>query len=288
VQQQDREQRTLLLPAQLDREITNTDLKRTQNSIVQAPSLRFSQQGYHRFADALQPPQFTVTGDHSQPSSEPELSMSRQNAEAARVRFPHHVRPDRTAIEHELVLLNNWRSGSAATAMVVGGLLPFAVAWHVTYLIAIAASMIGAVSLALGCHLTREHRLSTLVIFPEFAQLPDLAGKRKRLQSTRNRRALADGLRRTAAPNQPSRRFDCCPVLPDRIAGVRSELLELASALEQTPDPDPACVALIRELLTDGCSPLYNPNVPDDDLHTTLTRARGGMAANPPPDALPR
>ena len=207
--------------------------------------------------------------------------MSHHNAEAARVHFPHHVRPDRTAVEHRLALLYNWRSGGAATAIVMGGLLPIAVAWHVTYLIAIAASMIGAVTLALGCHLAREHRLSTLVIFPEFAQLPELAGKRKRLQSTRNRRALADGLRRTAAPAQPPRRFDCCPVLPDRIAAVRSELLELASALEQTPDPDPACVALLRELLTDGCSPLYNSNLPADELQTTLTRAGAGIAAQP-------
>jgi hypothetical protein len=208
--------------------------------------------------------------------------MSRQNAEAAHVRFPHQVQPDRTTVEHRLVLLNNWRSGSAATAIVMGGLLPFAVAWHVTYIIGIAASMIGAGTLSLGCHLAREHRLSTLLIFPEFAQLPDLAGKRKRLQSTRNRRALADGLRRTAAPTQPPRRFDCCPVLPDRVAAVRSELLQLASALEQTDDPDPACVALIHELLTDGCSPLYNPNLPADDLTTTLTRARAGIAAQPP------
>jgi hypothetical protein len=208
--------------------------------------------------------------------------MSRQNAETPRVRFPGQVQPDRSAVENNLALLNNWQSGSTATAIVTGGLLPFAFAWHVTYLIAIAASTIGAAILALGCHLARKRYLSTLAIFPEFAQLPDLAGKRKQLQSTRSRRALADGLRRTAAPNQPPHRFDCCPVLPDRVAAVRPELLQLASALEQTDDPDPACVALIHELLTDGCSPLYNPNVPVDHLQTTVIRARAGMAARPP------
>jgi len=206
--------------------------------------------------------------------------MSRQNAETPHVRFPDE-QPDRTAAEQSLALLNNWRFGSAATAIVMAGLLPFAVAWHLTYLAAIAAAMIGAVILALGCHLVRERRLSTLAIFPDFARLPDLAGKRKRLQRTRNRWALADGLRRTAAPNQPPRRFDCCPVLTDRVAAARSELLELANALEQTRNPDPTCVALIHELLTNGCSPLYNPNLPADDLHTALARARAGITNQP-------
>jgi hypothetical protein len=206
--------------------------------------------------------------------------MSRRHAETRHARFPHD-QPDHTAVEKSLALLNNWRSGSAATAIVMAGLLPFAAAWHLTYVAAIGAAMIGAVILALSCHAARERRLSTLAIFPDFARLPDLAGKRKRLQRTRSRRALADGLRRTAAPNQPPRRFDCCPVLTDRVAAVRSELLELASALEQTHNPDPTCVAVIHELLTNGCSPLYNPNLPADDLHTVLARARAGIANQP-------
>jgi hypothetical protein len=210
--------------------------------------------------------------------------MSRHNAETPHVRFPDE-QPERTAVEQSLALLNNWRSGSAATAIVMAGLLPFAVAWHRTYLAAIAVSIIGAAIIALSCHLARERQLSTLALFPDFARLPDLAAKRERLQSTRNRQALADGLRRTAAPNQPPRRFDCCPVLPDRVAAVRHELLEIADALEQTIDPDPTSVALIHELLANGCSPLYNANVPPEDLHATLSRARAGIAAQPPPDA---
>jgi hypothetical protein len=206
--------------------------------------------------------------------------MSHQNAETPHGRLPTD-QPDRSAVEQNLALLGNWRAGTAATAIVMAGLLPFAIAWHRTYLAAIAASMIGALIIALSCHLARERRLSTLATSPDFARLPDLAGKRKRLQRSHSRQTLADGLRRTAAPNQPPRRFDCCPVLTDRVAAVRSELLELASALEQTDDPDPACVALIHELLTNGCSPLYNPNLPADDLHATLTHARAGIANQP-------
>jgi hypothetical protein len=117
-------------------------------------------------------------------------------------------------------------------------------------------------------------------------RLHELVGKRRRLVSARNRRKLADGLRRTAAAEQPPRRFDCCPVLADRVAVVRYELLLLADALEHSTDPDPSSVALIRELLTSGCSPLYNANVPVEDLHATLARASAQIAA-PPPDRSP-
>jgi hypothetical protein len=204
--------------------------------------------------------------------------MAPKHTPDARVGLPPQQPPQRQVVQNGLGMLRSWREGSAATAIVMAALLPFAIAWHVTYLVAIAASLIGAVTLAIGCHVARERRLTTLAIFPELAQLPELAGKRERLVSTRARRALADGLRRTAAPTQPPRRFDCCPVLLDRVQAVRAELLELAAALEQANDPDPASVALIHELLTNGCSPLYNPNLPADDLRATLNRAHAGLA----------
>ena len=106
--------------------------------------------------------------------------------------------------------------------------------------------------------------------------------KRRRLVSARHRRALARGLRRTAASLQPQTRFDVCPILLDRVAPLRPELLQIATALEQTHDPDPTSVALIHELLADGCSPLYNPNVLAADLRAALRRARAGLAAQPP------
>lgn len=195
--------------------------------------------------------------------------------------FPPQQRPDRRRVHSRLSLLYDWRQASAATAIVVAGLLPFAVAWHVNELVATAAALIVATTLAAGCHVTRERQLRTLTTFPEFAQLPELAGKRRRLVSPRSRRALAAGLRRTACPSQPPPRFDCCPVLRDRIAGVRPELLRLADDLEHSTDPDPASVALIHELLTNGCSPLYNPNLAVDTLHATLTRAGAGIAVPP-------
>jgi hypothetical protein len=106
--------------------------------------------------------------------------------------------------------------------------------------------------------------------------------RRRRLVSARHRRALAQGLRRTATPTQPPTRFDVCPILLDRVAPLRPELLQIAAALERTHDPDPISVALIHELLKDGCSPLYNRNVPASDLRAVLRRARAGLSAQPP------
>jgi hypothetical protein len=208
--------------------------------------------------------------------------MPRNNAQAPQLGFPSRTALDRDTAERCLALLTNWRTGALATAIVMAGALPFAVAWRVSDLVAIAASITFATILALSSHVARQRRLATMALSPDLVQLPELAATRRRLQTSHTRRALAAGLRRTAAPIQPSRRFDCCPVLVDRVALVRDELLALADDLEHTETPDPASVALIRELLTDGTSPLYNPNLTADDLHTTLTRARAGITPQRP------
>ena len=202
---------------------------------------------------------------------------------------PHQPREHQT-VQSSLATLRNWREGSVATAIVMAALLPFAVAWHTTYLIATAACLIGASILAVGCHIAHEHRLATLTIIPELTNLPEVATKHERLRGTRNRQALAAGLRRTAALTQPPRRFDTCPILTDRVATVRPELLQLADALEHTNDLSPASVALMNELLTNACSPLYNPNLPAEHLHATISRAHAGIplraTAQPPASPL--
>jgi len=74
VHQQDRQQRTLFLTAQLDRAIAGEDLKRTQNSI--GPRSRCSRQGYHRFAAALQPPLLTVRANQRSASPPEPLDVT--------------------------------------------------------------------------------------------------------------------------------------------------------------------------------------------------------------------
>jgi hypothetical protein len=173
--------------------------------------------------------------------------------------------------------LRRWRNTSAATATTAAVALPLTISAHTPCAIGITSAAVSGAVLALLAHALREVRLTTLVTYPEFAQLPEVARKSRRLVRRRNRRALAQGLRRTATPTQPPARFDACPILPDRVAPLRSELLELAHELERARHPDPASVALIQELLHDGASPLYNPNVPAARLRTTLDRARAGL-----------
>jgi hypothetical protein len=191
--------------------------------------------------------------------------MSPNTAGASRLHAAGQADLNMAGAQRSLALLANWRLGSLAAAIVTAGLLPFAIAWRVGYVVAIVASIIVAAILGIGCHLAHHGRLRRLAVSPDLADLPDLAATRHRLQGARTRRALAAGLRRTADPIQPPRRFDCCPILAERAAEVRDQLLELANALERTTTPDPVCVALIRELLTNGASPLYNPNLPADE-----------------------
>lgn len=101
------------------------------------------------------------------------------------------------------------------------------------------------------------------------------------LVSNRNRRALAQRLRRTADraldQNRAHRRFEV--LLPERAAAVRHDLHEIADLLERTHDPDPACVADLYKLLGDGCqSPLYNSHIDISELRATLFYVRSGCA----------
>jgi hypothetical protein len=205
--------------------------------------------------------------------------MPPDHAQAPIAQFPSPTGSDPETAQRRLALLTNWRSGVFATATVMAGLLPLAIAWRDSYVIAISTSIIFAGIVAIGTHVARRRRLQAMALWPELFRLPDLAVERRRLQSARTRRALGAGLRRTAQPIQSPGRFDPCPVLVDRVAPIRNELLKLANDLEQTQTPNPACVALIRELLTNGSSPLYNRNLPAADLYRNLASARAGITA---------
>ncbi|MGZ6566735.1 MAG: hypothetical protein ACXVE9_04875 [Solirubrobacteraceae bacterium] len=71
-------------------------------------------------------------------------------------------------------------------------------------------------------------------------------------------------------------------LLYDRVAEVRTELIEIAAILERFDDPDPAAVALLHDLLADGCgSPLYNPDVHVSELRATLYYVRSALETAP-------
>jgi hypothetical protein len=66
-----------------------------------------------------------------------------------------------------------------------------------------------------------------------------------------------------------------------RVAAVRAELLEIAALLEHAHDPDPGCIAALRDLLRDAASPLYDPSVDPAQLRATLDKARAALRHRP-------
>jgi hypothetical protein len=100
------------------------------------------------------------------------------------------------------------------------------------------------------------------------------------LISARNRRVLAERLLRTAylAVDRDSVRRRHDVLLHYRAAVVRTELLELAAALERSRAPDPDCIAALQALLATGAdSPLYNRNIHVSELLATLDYVHSGL-----------
>jgi hypothetical protein len=105
-------------------------------------------------------------------------------------------------------------------------------------------------------------------------------GRWREYRAERKRRVLVQWLRRTA-----NRALDTDPIrrqrealLHYRAAAVRADLLEIAAILERTQTPNPACLATLNELLSNGCdSPLYNPCIPVSELRATLDEIRSGL-----------
>jgi hypothetical protein len=125
-------------------------------------------------------------------------------------------------------------------------------------------------------HTTTERRPAILDRWRERS-----AGRKQaRLISGRNRRMLAQHLRRTAylaVDRDPIRRRGDV-LLHYRAAAVRTELLELAAALEWARSPDPNCIAALQALLANAAdSPLYNPAIHVSELFATLEYLRSGL-----------
>jgi hypothetical protein len=100
-----------------------------------------------------------------------------------------------------------------------------------------------------------------------------------RLVSARNRRVLAQWLRRTAklaVDTDPiRRRLTCrCTTAPP----VHTDLLEISALLERAHDPDPECIAQLHNLLANRTadSPLYNPHTPFTELEAILDQVHTG------------
>ena len=100
------------------------------------------------------------------------------------------------------------------------------------------------------------------------------ADDRQRLRLVGMLRSVA----RTGNIRGRARRYEV--LLCERAASVRPQLLEVAATLERLPDPEPDTLEALRSLLTDGCtSPLYNPDVPAQQLYEALGRIGAALSA---------
>lgn len=110
-------------------------------------------------------------------------------------------------------------------------------------------------------------------------------GRWRKRTTDRKRRVLVKWLRRTANYTDPppplARRRQT--LLSHRAGAVRSELLEVASALEHNLDPNPTSLTELHQLLANGCdSPLYNPEIHVSELHAAVHYLKRGFGVTSP------
>jgi hypothetical protein len=102
----------------------------------------------------------------------------------------------------------------------------------------------------------------------------------RQLTSPKLRRRLADSLtravRRVSVPNVFS---PAAPLDRRAVAQVRPQLVELADRLQDSTRPvEPRGVAMIKELLADGTSPLYSPRWDQDRSENELSQRLSAAA----------
>jgi hypothetical protein len=94
--------------------------------------------------------------------------------------------------------------------------------------------------------------------------------RRGRLTSSRTRRTLAAGLTRTLrAAEEPPRLTSAVPVQREAVLHARDEIERLIAALLGPDEVTPGGMQLVHQLLTDGRSPLFAPNL-NGELHEAV------------------
>ena len=177
-----------------------------------------------------------------------------------------------------LDVLKDRRRAGLLLAAVATMLIARAIVDHAAVGLAVVCVLAAGTALAVVCHAAFRAELWALATRRDAAGLPDVARLRRHLIAPDTRCALARELREVAGVGPtPVRLPAAIPMLEDRVPKVRNELLDVAGALETSPQPDPVCVAQIHELLRDGASPLYNPRVPAATLYWTLRSVRAGL-----------
>jgi hypothetical protein len=129
--------------------------------------------------------------------------------------------------------------------------------------------------LALFAFASRRGLISRLALEPDAYAIPEVESYGKALTQPRYRAQLAEGIRSMVRDAfRPGNLY-----LGHRVARYRRELEALARDLiSPAVRVHPVSVARCRRLLTEAAeSPLYNPQLPEEELAVILRRIRAGM-----------
>ena len=149
--------------------------------------------------------------------------------------------------------------------------------------LALAAALgIGAafeLGLAVLAFLGRRELIGRLALQPDAYVLPEVKRYGCRLVRPRERERLARGIMSALDEAQSSQPHSL--LLPERLVTYASELEALArELLSPAAHVQPTSAVACLRLLTRGVeSPLYNPNLPPEDLGSILYRIRAGIRA---------
>jgi hypothetical protein len=183
------------------------------------------------------------------------------------MRAPVHTSADATARLAALAARRRGAlvAGAAMLALALAGALRPAAG---------AVGLAAAIVLWSAAWVTRQMLLEEWLLRDDLAAVPEVARARAELVAPKRRREVARSLRRIAGQRGVSR-HEVAPLLLDRVAPVRGELLAVADEVERLPALDPRTMADIARLVHDGArSPLLNGDVPEPELALALRRIR--------------
>jgi hypothetical protein len=168
------------------------------------------------------------------------------------------------------------RAVAAAVALAAGALLTALAGggWGIPLLLGGACALL----LAVISHTDRDRLLIRLVAQDDAWLLPEVRRCAERLVAPRERARLARGLLLAADAGTPGH-HPYGVIRPERAHGAVEELRWLGEAVADTAVPlHASAAALGRRLLTEAAlSPLYNPRIPEDDVHRLLAIMRRGI-----------
>lgn len=126
-----------------------------------------------------------------------------------------------------------------------------------------SASAGAPLALRLKVYLTRARLDRQLVAGHAYDSAPELTLRAKHLTNPRTQRDIARNLRGIVryVDRQKSRSgISCVVISPRAVKGGRTAICELAEQLERAAPVSPRGIVLAQEFLTDGNSPLFNPD----------------------------